>query len=54
MIAAHVIGVVILAIAEGGQEPDTTTDERDKAIELTGRPGVERGRWGRAFSAASC
>ena len=36
MIAAHIIGVIILAIAEGGKEPDTTTDERDKAIEARG------------------
>ena len=36
MIAAHIIGVIILAIAEGGKEPDTTTDERDKAIERKG------------------
>ena len=36
MIAAHIIGVIILAIAEGGGEPDTTTDERDKAIEARG------------------
>ena len=36
MIAAHIVGVIILAIADGGKEPDTTTDERDKAIELMG------------------
>ena len=36
MIAAHIVGVIILAIAEGGKEPDTTTDERDKAIETKG------------------
>ncbi len=36
MIAAHIIGVIVLAIAEGGEEPDTTTDERDKAIEAKG------------------
>lgn len=36
MIAAHVIGIIVLAIAEGGSEPDTTTDERDRAIEARG------------------
>ncbi len=36
MIAAHIIGLIVLAIAEGGQEPDTTTDERDKMIEARG------------------
>ena len=36
MIAAHIVGLIILAIAEGGEEPDTTTDERDKAIEAQG------------------
>lgn len=36
MIAAHIVGVIVLAIAEGGKEPDTTTDERDRAIELRG------------------
>jgi len=36
MIAAHIIGVIVMAIAEGGTEPDTTTDERDRAIEARG------------------
>jgi len=36
MIAVHIVGVIILAIAEGGKEPDTTTDERDRAIEASG------------------
>ena len=36
MIAVHILGVIVLAIAEGGKEPDTTTDERDRAIEARG------------------
>ena len=37
VIAVHILGLIALAIAEGGTEPDTMTDERDKAIEFAGQ-----------------
>lgn len=36
MIAAHILGLILIAIAEGGKEPDTMTDERDRMIEAEG------------------
>ena len=36
IVAVHILGLIVLAIAEGGTEPDTTTDERDRAIEARG------------------
>ncbi len=36
IIIVHIIGLIAFAIAEGGEEPDTTTDERDEAIEARG------------------
>ena len=36
IVAVHILGLIVLAIAEGGTEPDTTTDERDRAIEAQG------------------
>ena len=37
VIAAHVLGLIAIAIAKGGEEPDTTMDERDRAIEFSGQ-----------------
>lgn len=36
VIALHVVGLVAIAVARGGEEPDTTMDERDRAIEWSG------------------
>lgn len=37
VIGAHVFGLIAIAIARGGEEPDTTMDERDRAIEFSGQ-----------------